>query len=288
MIRCRRSIVLPLLLAFAGGIVVARASAQPSGPLMVPPPGKAAAERIPLLKDVDIIQKLGNKIPLDAAFVDENGKDVRLGDYFGTRPVVLALVYYECPMLCTQVLNGVFSSMEAMPFTTGKDFDLLVISFDPGETPALALEKKKAYFERYRRPGSDAGMHYLTGRPEAIKLITDAVGFKYAYDSSIDQFAHPAAVTILTRTGEVSRYLYGIEFAPKDLRLALVEAGQGHVGTAFDQALLYCYHYDPESGKYGFVIMNVVRLGGILTVAALGLFIVRNVRTRRPEGRAEV
>ena len=288
MTRRRLSLVLPLLLACVCGLGVARASAQPTGPLMVPPPGKAAAERIPLLKDVDIIQKLGQQIPLDTAFVDENGKDVKLGDYFGARPVVLALVYYECPMLCTQVLNGAFSSMEAMPFTTGKEFDLLVISFDPGETPALALNKKNAYFERYRRPGAERGMHFLTGRPESIKQITDAVGFKYAYDAAIDQFAHPAVLTVLTSTGTVSQYLYGIEFAPKDLRLALVDAGQGHVGTAVDQVLLYCYHYDPETGKYGFVIMNVIRLGGILTVAVLGIFIARNVRGRRPEGRAEV
>ena len=288
MFRSRPSFVLPLLLTCVCGIGVARASAQPTGPLMVPPPGKAATERIPLLKEVDIIQKLGQKIPLDTPFVDETGKDVKIGDYFGKRPVVLALVYFECPMLCTQVLNGAFSTMDAMPFTTGNEFDLLVISFDPGETPALAAQKKKAYFERYRRPGSDAGMHFLTGRPESIKAITDAVGFKYAYDAAIDQFAHPAALTVLTNTGEVSRYLYGIEFAPKDLRLALVEAGQGHVGSAVDQALLYCYHYDPETGKYGFVIMNVIRLGGILTVAVLGVFIVRNVRGRRPEGRAEV
>ena len=281
------SLVLPVLLMVCG-FGVLRASAQPSGPLMVPPPGKAAAERIPLLKDVDIIQKLGQRIPLDTPFVDENGTDVRLGDYFGKRPVVLALVYYECPMLCTQVLNGVFSTMEAMPFTTGNEFDLLVISFDPGETPALALTKKNAYFERYRRPGSDRGMHFLTGRPEAIKRITDAVGFKYVYDPAIDQFAHPAVLTVLTTNGDVSRYLYGIEFAPRDLRLALVEAGQGHVGSAVDQVLLYCYHYDPETGKYGFVIMKVVRLGGILTVVVLGLFIVRNVRGRRPERRAEV
>lgn len=284
--------VLPRLLAMTvvmvGGLDGARAWAQPTGPLMVPPPGRAAAERIPLLKEVDLVQRLGNKIPLDAAFVDENGKDVKLGDYFGKRPVVLALVYFECPMLCTQVLNGVFSTMEAMPFTTGNEFDLLVISFDPGETPALALQKKNAYFERYRRPGSDRGMHYLTGRPESIKQITEAVGFKYAYDPAIKQFAHPAALTVLTHDGEVSRYLYGIEFAPKDLRLALVEAGQGHVGSAVDQALLYCYHYDPETGKYGLVVMTMVRLGGILTVAVLGLFIVRNVRGRRPEGRAEV
>ena len=284
----RLSFVLPLVLVTMSGIGVARASAQPSGPLMVPPPGRAAAERIPLLKDVDIIQKLGNQIPLDTPFVDESGKDVTLRDYFGKRPVVLALVYFECPMLCTQVLNGVFSTMEAMPFTTGNEFDLLVISFDPGETAALAMQKKKAYFERYRRPGADAGMHFLTGRPESIAAITNAVGFKYAYDAAIDQFAHPAALTVLTTGGEVSRYLYGIEFAPKDMRLALVEAGQGKVGSAVDQVLLYCYHYDPETGKYGFVIMNMVRLGGILTVAALGIFIVRNVRGRRPEGRAEV
>lgn len=280
----RLSIVLPafltVMLIMGSGLGVARASAQPTGPLMVPPPGKAASERIPLLKDVDIIQKLGNQIPLDAPFVDENGKDVKLGDYFGKRPVVLALVYFECPMLCTQVLNGVFSTMEAMPFTAGNEFDLLVISFDPGETPALALQKKNAYFERYRRPGSEGGMHFLTGRPDAIKQITDAVGFKYVYDASIDQFAHPAALTVLTSAGAVSKYLYGIEFAPRDLRLALTEAGQGKVGTVVDQALLYCYHYDPESGKYGFVIMNMVRLGGILTVALLGFFIVRNVRGR--------
>ncbi len=284
----RLAFVLPVLFTCVSGIGVARASAQPSGPLMVPPPGKAAAERIPLLKDVDIIQKQGSQLPLDTPFVDENGKDVKLGDFFGKRPVVLALVYYECPMLCTQVLNGAFSSMEAMPFTTGNEFDLLVISFDPGETPALALQKKNAYFERYRRPGSEKGMHYLTGRPESIKAVTDAVGFKYAYDAAIDQFAHPALLTVLTSGGEVSRYLYGIEFAPKDLRFALVEAGQGNVGTAVDQVLLYCYHYDPETGKYGLLIMRVVRLGGILTVAVLGIFIVRNVRGRRPEGRAEV
>jgi protein SCO1/2 len=286
MTRRRLTLVIPLLFLL-NGIGVARASAQPTGPLMVPPPGKAAQERIPLLKDVDVVQKIGNQIPLDTPFVDEYGKDVTLGDYFGKRPVVLALVYYECPMLCTQVLNGAFSSMEAMPFTAGKDFDLLVISFDPGETPALALDKKKAYFERYRRPGSDSGLHFLTGRPESIKRITEAVGFKYAYDEAIDQFAHPALLTVLTTGGEVSRYLFGIEFAPRDLRLALVDAGQGHLGSVVDQALLFCYHYDPETGKYGFVIMRLIRLGGILTVAALGLFIVRNVRGRRPEGRAE-
>ncbi|TAK18353.1 MAG: SCO family protein [Acidobacteria bacterium] len=278
--------VMLVLLTMVGGMGAARAYAQPSGPLMVPPPGKAAAERIPLLKDVDIVQKLGDTIPLGLPFVDENGKDVTLAKYFGERPVVLALVYYECPMLCTQVLNGVYSSMEALPFTTGKEFDLLVISFDPGDTPELAAKKKAAYFERYRRPGSDAGMHYLTGRQESITALTNAVGFKYVYDPAIQQFAHPAAVTILSKSGQISRYIYGIEFAPRDLRLALVEAGDGHVGTAVDQALLYCYHYDPTTGKYGLMIMTVVRAAGILTVAILGFTVYRNTRGRRPEGRA--
>ena len=273
--------VMLFLLTMVGGIGVARAYAQPSGPLMVPPPGRAASERIPLLKEVDIIQKLGEKIPLDLPFVDEDGKDVTLGKYFGVRPVVLALVYYECPMLCTQVLNGVYSSMEALPFTTGKEFDLVVVSFDPADTPELARKKKAAYFERYRRPGSDAGMHYLTGRQESITALTQAVGFKYVYDESIKQFAHPAAITVLSKGGQISQYIYGIEFAPRDLRLSLIDAGDGKVGTAVDQIMLYCYHYDPTTGKYGVAIMALVRAGGILTVAILGISIFRN--TRRPK-----
>jgi len=281
------SLVLPAALTLVCALAGTRAYAQPSGPLMIPPPGKAALERVPLLKDVDIIQKQGQKIPLDLPFVDENGKDVTLNQYFGARPVVLALVYYECPMLCTQVLNGVFSSMEALPFTTGKEFDLLVVSFDPADTPQLAAKKKAAYFERYRRPGSEAGMHYLTGRQESITALTKAVGFKYVYDESIKQFAHPAAVTVLSKDGTISQYLYGIEFAPRDLRLALVDAGDGHVGTAFDQALLYCYHYDPTTGKYGVAIMTMVRLGGILTVAILGVSIYRNTRPQRTPARGK-
>lgn len=282
MMRFRRMLALAMLtMLTVVGAGTARAYAQPSGPLSVPPPGKAATERVPLLKDVDIIQKLGDKIPLDLPFTNENGQEVTLGQYFGQRPVLLALVYYECPMLCTQVLNGAFSSMEAMPFTAGQEFELVVVSFDPGETPKLAADKKAAYFERYRRPGSVDGMHFLTGRESSIKQLADAVGFKYVYVPEIDQYAHPAALTVLTKTGEVSRYLYGIEFAPRDLRFALVEAADGHIGTAVDQALLYCFHYDPASGKYGFAIMNMVRLGGILTVAVLGFTIVRNVRGRR-------
>ena len=272
------SFVLPAALTLACALAGTSAYAQPSGPLMAPPPGKAALERIPLLKEVDIIQKLGEKIPLDIPFVDEDGKDVTLGKYFGERPVVLALVYYECPMLCTQVLNGVYSSMEALPYTTGKEFDLVVVSFDPSDTPELAKKKKSAYFERYRRPGSDAGMHYLTGRQESITALTNAVGFKYKYDEAIKQFAHPAAITVLSKAGQISQYIYGIEFAPRDLRLSLIDAGDGKVGTAVDQIMLYCYHYDPTTGKYGVAIMALVRAGGILTVALLGISIFRNAR----------
>jgi len=262
------------------------ASAQPSPPMSVPPPGKAATDRLPILKDVGIDQKIDQQIPLGLAFVDETGKDVRLSDYFTTRPVVLALVYYECPMLCTQVLNGLVGSLEALTLDAGRDYEVVVVSFDPGETPALAAERRQFFLKRYGRPGLENGVHFLTGRQEAITQLTSAVGFRYVYDATIDQFAHPAAITVLTPAGHVSRYLFGIEFAPKDLRLAMVEASSGKVGTALDQALLFCYHYDPESGRYGLAIMNMIRLGGALTVAGLGAFIFLTLRRERRQDSA--
>jgi protein SCO1/2 len=200
---------------------------------------------------------------------------------FRDRPVVLALVYYECPMLCTQVLSGLDGSLTALSFSAGKEFDLVVVSFDPGETPALAADRRKNFINRYRRVGSEGGIRFLTGRQESIAKLADAVGFRYAYDEASDQYAHPAAITLLTGDGRVSRYLYGIEFAPKDLRLGLVEASEGRVGTAVDTLLLYCYHYDPESGKYGMAIMNLIRLAGVLTVVGLGTFIVVSLRRER-------
>jgi protein SCO1/2 len=257
------------------------ALAQPQRPKSVPPPGKAAIEQIPILREVGIDQKLGDRVPLDLVFVDESGRDVRLGDLFRDRPVVLALVYYECPMLCTQVLSGLDGSLTALTFSAGKEFDLVVVSFDPGETPALAADRRKNFINRYRRAGSEGGIRFLTGRQESIAKLADAVGFRYAYDEALDQYAHPAAITLLTGDGRVSRYLYGIEFAPKDLRLGLVEASEGRVGTAVDTLLLYCYHYDPESGKYGMAIMNLIRLAGVLTVVGLGAFIVISLRRER-------
>ena len=269
-------------IAFGIALLLATpALAQPQRPKSVPPPGKAATEQIPILREVGIDQKLGDRVPFDLVFVDESGRDVRLGDLFRDRPVVLALVYYECPMLCTQVLSGLDGSLTALSFSAGKEFDLLVVSFDPGETPAIAADRRKNFINRYRRVGSEGGIRFLTGRQESIAKLADAVGFRYAYDEAIDQFAHPAAITLLTGDGRVSRYLYGIEFAPKDLRLGLVEASEGRVGTAVDTLLLYCYHYDPESGKYGMAIMNLIRLAGVLTVVGLGTFIVVSLRRER-------
>ncbi len=252
------------------------------------PPGRAAAEQIPALREVGIDQKLDAKIPLDVVFTDETGKDVTVGTYFGSRPVILALVYYECPMLCTQVLNGLVGSLEALKFTAAQEFDVLVVSFDPGETPAIAADRKKTFLRRYGRPGVEGSVHFLTGREASIKTLADAVGFRYAYDRETDQYAHPAAITVLTPDARVSRYLYGIDFAPRDLRLALVEAAGNRIGTVLDQALLFCYHYDPETGTYGFVIMNVVRLAAGATVLALGATIFFSLRReRRLRRRAE-
>ncbi len=269
-------------IAFGIALLLATpALAQPQRPKSVPPPGKAATEQIPILREVGIDQKLGDRVPLDLVFVDESGRDVRLGDLFRDRPVVLALVYYECPMLCTQVLSGLDGSLTALSFSAGKEFDLVVVSFDPGETPAIAADRRKNFINRYRRVGSEGGIRFLTGRQESIAKLADAVGFRYAYDEASDQYAHPAAITLLTGDGRVSRYLYGIEFAPKDLRLGLVEASEGRVGTAVDTLLLFCYHYDPESGKYGMAIMNLIRLAGVLTVVGLGTFIVVSLRRER-------
>ena len=201
----------------------------------------------------------------------------------GTRPVVLALVYYECPMLCTEVLNGLVASAETLSFDAGKQFDIIAVSFDPGETPALAAQKKAQYVKRYGRPGAEAGMHFLTGREPSIEALTNAVGFRYKYDPSTDQFAHIATLTILTPQGRVSRYLEGIEYAGRDLKLALVEAADGQIGTAVDQALLFCYHYDPTQGRYTPKIMMVVRAFGALTVAGMVLMVAVLMRGEKKQ-----
>lgn len=274
-----------LTTAVAVALMTAGVSAQLSRPRSVPP-GKAASEQVPALKEVGIDQKPNAQVPLDLEFSDEAGQPVTLRKFFGPRPVVLALVYYECPMLCGQVLSGFAGSLQGMSFTVGKEYDVLVVSFDPGETPAMATSRKKEFMRRFVRDATPENIHFLTGREESIKALTGAVGFRYAYDKAIDQYAHPAAVTVLTPDGRVSRYLYGVEFAPKDLKLALVEASDGKVGSITDQMMLFCYHYDPEAGKYGFVIMNFVRAAGAGTVLLLVGWIVLSLRRERRQATA--
>ncbi len=230
--------------------------------------------KVPILQRVGIDQKLNNQVPLDLTFRDERGQAVPLRSYFGQRPVILTLVYYECPMLCTQVLNGLVSSMLPLKLDAGRDFEIVTVSFNPAETPKLAAEKKALYVRRYGRRGAAQGWHFLTGDEANTKALADAVGFRYEYDPQIKQFAHVSAITLLTPEGRVSRYYYGIEYAPRDLRLGLVESSQGKVGNVVDQVILYCYHYDPATGKYGAVVVNMLRVGAILTMVILGSFMV--------------
>src|SRR5690606_33961287 len=272
--------------ALGFGLVVAgvvSAAAQPSRPMSVPAPGSPATEQIPMLREVGVDQsKLDSQVPLDAMFVDHAGRDVRLGDYFGHgRPVALVLAYYECPALCGQVISATAASMIPLEFDAGREFDVLVVSFDPGETPQMAAERRDAFLTRYGRERGAEGVHFLTGRQESIEALTDAVGFRYRYDAQIDQYAHPSVLTILTPEGRVSRYLFGIEFAPRDLRFALIDASSGGIGTVVDQAILFCYIYDPATGRYGFAVINALRIAGILTIAALGTFIVLSLRRER-------
>jgi protein SCO1/2 len=229
----------------------------------------------PNLGNVSIEQKLGAQLPLNLVFRDETGQNVTLGQYFKPgRPVVLNLVYYDCPMLCTEVLNGLSSTFRLVTFDIGKDYEVITVSFDKREKPELAAAKKKAYLQRLGRPGAEKGWHFLTGDQPSIDALTNAVGFHYVWDESMQQFAHATAVMIATPEGQLSHYFYGVEYAPKDLRLALVEASHSKIGNPVDAILLYCYHYDPRTGKYGAVVANIVRLGGAITVLILGSFLI--------------
>jgi protein SCO1/2 len=228
----------------------------------VPPPA--------VLKNIEIEQKLGSQLPLDLQFRDENGHEVRLAQFFGSRPVVLSLVYYECPMLCGEVLNGMSSAFNVLKFDIGKDYEVVTVSFDPRETPKLAAAKKERYVKLYNRAGAEAGWHFLTGPAESINALAQAVGFHYQWDERTQQFAHAAAIMVATPHGKLAQYLYGVDYAPKDLRLALVEASQDKLGSLVDQVLLYCYHYDPRTGKYGAVISRILQIAGVLTIVILG------------------
>jgi protein SCO1/2 len=239
------------------------------------PPAGTSSELVPdILEKVGIDQKLNAQVPLDAVFRDEEGRQVKLGDYFGKKPVVLSLVYYECPMLCTQVLNGAVAAFKVLNFTVGNEYEVVTLSFNPKETPAMAAAKKQTYLAKYGRPEGAKGWHFLTGEKPAIDAVAGAVGFRYTFDQASQQYVHASAIMVVTPEGRVSKYFYGIEYPPKDLRLGLIEASGGRIGTPVDQVLLYCYHYDPHSGKYSMVVMNVLRLGGVLTVALIAGFIV--------------
>jgi protein SCO1/2 len=237
------------------------------------------------LRDVGYDQQLGELLPLDVALKDEAGRNVRLGDFFGKKPVVFSLVYFECPMLCTLTLNGLVSALGVVNFDAGNEFEIVTVSFDPRDTPASAAAKKKAYLARYGRAGAERGWHFLTADAPTVERITKAVGFRYAWDAETRQFAHPSGIVVATPEGRIARYLYGIEYAPKDLRLALVEASAGKIGNPVDQFILYCYQYDPARGRYGASILRLVRLGGVATVLALGTFVGMMWRRERIQGR---
>ena len=233
------------------------------------------------LREIGFDQNIDQRVPLDTTFRNEAGVTVRLGDYFGKKPVVLMFAYYDCPMLCTQVINGLSSALGVLSLSPGKDFEIVTVSFNPHDTPASATAKKAVYLERYTREGAAEGWHFLTGDQPSIDRLTKAAGFRYAWDVDTRQYAHPSGVIVLTPDGRLSRYLFGIEYGPRDLRLGIVEASDGKVGTPVDALLLYCYHYDPMTGRYGLVIMRAMRMAGAATVLALGAFIVVMVRRER-------
>jgi len=265
-------------------VAASPAAAQMTG---APAPGfkrevGMTASTIPApLREIGFDQNLDGQVPLDTPFRDEAGRVVLLGDYFGKRPVVLVFAYYDCPMLCTLVINGLSSALKVMSLSPGKDFEIVTVSFDARDTPVNASAKKAAYLERYRREGAAEAWHFLTGDQASIDRLTKAAGFRYVWDKDTKQFAHPTGVMVLTPAGRLARYLFGIEYGPRDLRFAIVEASAGRIGSAVDSLLLYCYHYDPMTGRYGLAIMKAMRIAGAGTVLALGAFIFLMVRRER-------
>jgi protein SCO1/2 len=246
--------------------------------IMSPPPNV----RPPGLKNVGIQQNLNQQIPPDLIFTDDLGRKVRLGDYFAQKPLILNFVYYGCPMLCGEALSGLESTLRVLKFDLGKEFEVITISFDPKDTPEMAAKKKDQFLRRYNRPGAERGWHFLVGQPAAIDAVTKAAGFQYQYDEKTGQFAHSTAILVLTPKGKIAQYYYGIEYPPKDLRLALVEASENRIGNVMDELLLYCYHYDPEKGKYSATVMRVLRLMGVATMLCLGALLFVLIR-RNPD-----
>ena len=248
-------------------------------------PGLDASATPEILEHVGIEQRIGVALPLNLEFKDETGTPVNLGSYFGEKPVILTLVYYDCPMLCTEVLNGLNRSLAPLNYSIGEEFEVVTVSFDPRESPTLASQKKAVYTQRYGRPGTAEGWHFLTGEAPAIDALTESVGFNYVYDESEGQFVHGSAIMVVSPKGTVSHYFFGIEYPSEDIRLALIESSEEKLGNVFDQIMLYCFNYDPEQGRYGVAIMNAMRLAGLATLLAMGSFMVvmfkRDRRRRR-------
>jgi protein SCO1 len=272
----------------SGVLIATVASTAPAAPPRVPDadgpivPSNAMPEP---LKAVGYDQQLGDPVPLHLAFRDEAGRAVKLGDYFGRRPVVLVFAYYRCPMLCDMVLQGVTGSLKSLSFDAGEQYEVVVVSIDPKETTKLAAETKAETLSRYGRSGTEGGWHFLTGEQDPILELTQAAGFRYSYDKERDQYAHAAGMMVLTPDGKISRYLFGIDFAPRDVRLALIESAEGRIGNLTDQILLYCFHYDPVYGRYSAMTMNILRLAAAASVLGLGLLIVLLKRRDRVEPR---
>ena len=289
-------LVLPLAMVFlpAPFAASARAAQGPAaaGEKQVSP--AASAQEAPVAEDearpvalrgIGIDQRLGAQLDLNLTFKDESGATVRLGDYFGSRPVILTLNYYECPMLCTLELNGLVAALRTISLEPGRDFQIVTVSINPKETPELAARKKTQYVKEYGRDGAAAGWHFLTGDEKEIRALAEAVGFRYAFDPESGQYAHAAGIAVATPDGRLSRYFYGVEFAPRDLRLGLVDSSAGKIGTLADQILLFCYHYDPATGRYGAAAIKMMRLGGIATVILLVFAIRRMLKRSRAAAR---
>jgi protein SCO1/2 len=264
-VTARHGLTLALLLALSPA---AAAAPEPMAPSSV-------------TKNVSIDQKLGAQVPLDLAFRDEAGATVRLGDFVRDKPVVLSLVYYRCPGLCTMTLNGMSRAFKPLQFSAGREFEVITVSIDPKETPELASQKKAEYVKAYGRAGAAGGWHFLTGDEPAIRAMADAVGFRYVYDPARDQYAHGAGIMVLTPGGRVARYFYGLEYSSRDLRWGLVDASEGKIGSLADSVQLLCYQYDPMTGKYGVPIMRTLRIAAVVTMLGLGTFIVLMLRRER-------
>lgn len=275
--------------ALAGSMLC---GAPAPSPAQAPPPSAFGESRrtderpsdvvSPLLRDIGIDQNLDAELPKDAVFTEDSGRAIRLGDLFGQRPAVLVMVYYECPMLCNMVLNDLLRTLNGITsHTVGEDFDIIAISINPAETPELASKKKQAYMSRYGARGTPAGWHFLTGTQENITKVAETVGFRYRYDPERKEYVHASGIMTLTTDGRLQRYFYGIDYSPQDLRLSLVEASQNKIGRLADAVLLYCFHYDPTKGKYGLVVANMLKLGGVLTVLSLGVFMAIMFRRDR-------